>query len=419
VNVLRALRTALDPARSSSGSAAKPGAGGSARERRRRQLGLGYRNLGPSGSSVRCGWTTRRDRQRPGGGRRALPFLETVLRRVAPGVRGKARYYQVLGVDRSARRRDQEVVPQARRELPSGRQRARPEAEEKFKERPSLRGLSDSDRGRPTTASATTACVREASPPARASETCGHLRHPLRRRRIPSVASAVALPRAWTSGGRRDRPGGGPRGSDARGLLRGCQRLRPLPRQRSRKPGTPIETCDRCEGTGQIREVSPEHLRAVVRAMPLRPNCGGDGRIPETRRASVAGGPAVSPRCGPGRWISGRDRERTAVRIEGAGQRRWAGGRQGDLYVEIRVAADERFTRQGTELISSVEVPAPRRSSEVRSSAPTLDGELGVEVPAGTQHGEVASPRRRGLPPLRGGRRGDQHVSSSWSCRPT
>ena len=41
---------------------------------------------------------------------------------------------------------------------------------------------------------------------------------------------------------------------------------------------------------------------------------------------------------------------------------------------------------------------------------PTLDGELSVDVPAGTQHGEVAVLSGRGLPPLRGGRRGDQHV---------
>ena len=41
---------------------------------------------------------------------------------------------------------------------------------------------------------------------------------------------------------------------------------------------------------------------------------------------------------------------------------------------------------------------------------PTLEGELAIEVPAGTQHGDVAVLSGRGLPPLRGGRRGDQHV---------
>ena len=98
------------------------------------------------------------------------------------------------------------------------------------------------------------------------------------------------------------------------------------------------------------------------------------------------------------------------VRIAGAGHAGAPGGRQGDLYVEIRVASDDRFARQGTELISSVEVPVTTAITGGEVFAPTLDGELGVEVPAGTQHGEVTVLSGRGLPPLRGGRRGDQHV---------
>jgi molecular chaperone DnaJ len=41
---------------------------------------------------------------------------------------------------------------------------------------------------------------------------------------------------------------------------------------------------------------------------------------------------------------------------------------------------------------------------------PTLQGEVAMEVPAGTQHGDVSLLHGRGLPPLHGGRRGDQHV---------
>jgi molecular chaperone DnaJ len=41
---------------------------------------------------------------------------------------------------------------------------------------------------------------------------------------------------------------------------------------------------------------------------------------------------------------------------------------------------------------------------------PTLEGDVAIEVPAGTQHGEISVLRGRGLPPLQGGRRGDLHV---------
>ena len=147
------------------------------------------------------------------------------------------------------------------------------------------------------------------------------------------------------------------------------------------EPGTPIETCPQCEGTGQIREVSRSIFGQVVRAMPCN-RCGGDGRIPET----------------------------PCERCNGAGHAGAPGGRQGDLYVEIRVAGDERFARQGTELITSAKVPVTTAIVGGEVFVPTLEGDISVEVPAGTQHGEVAKLDGRGLPPLRGGRRGDQHV---------
>jgi molecular chaperone DnaJ len=175
------------------------------------------------------------------------------------------------------------------------------------------------------------------------------------------------------------------------------------------EPGTPIETCERCEGTGQIREVSRSIFGQVVRAMPCDV-CGGDGRVPETPCERCGGAGRVSE---VRTWevdIPAGIEDGQRVRIAGAGHAGAAGGRQGDLYVEIRVTPDERFTRQGTELISSVEVPVTTAITGGEVFAATLDGELSVEVPAGTQHGEVAVLSGRGLPPLRGGRRGDQHV---------
>jgi molecular chaperone DnaJ len=98
------------------------------------------------------------------------------------------------------------------------------------------------------------------------------------------------------------------------------------------------------------------------------------------------------------------------IRIAGAGHAGAAAGRQGDLYVEIRIDADERFTRQGTELITRTEVPVTTAIVGGEAYVPTLEGEVAIEVPAGTQHGDMGILSGRGLPPLRGGRRGDQHV---------
>ncbi len=175
------------------------------------------------------------------------------------------------------------------------------------------------------------------------------------------------------------------------------------------EPGTPIETCPKCEGTGQIREVSRSIFGQVVRAMPCD-RCGGDGRIPETPcERCVGAGRIAETRT----WevdIPAGIEDGQRVRIAGAGHVGEPRGRQGDLYVEIRVETDERFTRQGTELITRAEVPVTTAIVGGEVFVPTLEGELAVEVPAGTQHGEASVLNGRGLPPLRGGRRGNQHV---------
>ncbi len=147
----------------------------------------------------------------------------------------------------------------------------------------------------------------------------------------------------------------------------------------------------------------------VVRAMPCE-RCGGDGRVPETPCAVCDGaGRIASERT----WevdIPAGIEDGQRIRIAGAGHAGDPGARAGDLYVEVRIAMDERFARQGTELVTRVEVPVTTAMVGGEVTVPTLDGEMSVEVPAGSQHGDVSVLRGEGLPPLHGGRRGDQHV---------
>jgi molecular chaperone DnaJ len=175
------------------------------------------------------------------------------------------------------------------------------------------------------------------------------------------------------------------------------------------EPGTPINACERCEGTGQIREVSRGIFGQVVRAMPCD-RCGGDGRIPETPCERCGGAGRVTEARTWEVDIPAGIEDGQRIRIAGAGHAGDPGGGQGDLYVEVRVAPDERFARQGTELVSPIEVPVTTAMVGGEMEVPTLDGAEAVEVPAGTQHGDTAVLGGLGLPPLRGRRRGDQHI---------
>ena len=175
------------------------------------------------------------------------------------------------------------------------------------------------------------------------------------------------------------------------------------------EPGTPIRSCERCDGTGELREVVRTAFGQMLRSTPC-PECGGDGRVPETPCSECGG---------KGRLV----RERTfevdvppgiesgqRIRIAGAGHAGAGGGQSGDLYVEVVVTEDPRFERHGEHLVTVVRVPATRAMLGGEVSAPTLDGELEVEVPAGAQPGERIVLEGLGLPTLRGAARGDQHV---------
>ena len=98
------------------------------------------------------------------------------------------------------------------------------------------------------------------------------------------------------------------------------------------------------------------------------------------------------------------------IRLTGRGHAGERGGPPGDLYVLVRVAADERFLRDGSDLVTVVDVPAPAAALGATVTVATLDGDEQLEVPVGTQPGTVVTLRGRGMPAIGRGRRGDQRV---------
>jgi molecular chaperone DnaJ len=98
------------------------------------------------------------------------------------------------------------------------------------------------------------------------------------------------------------------------------------------------------------------------------------------------------------------------LRLTGAGHAGEPGAPAGDLYVEVAVAADGRFERQGTDLVSAVRIAATEAMLGTTVTVATLDGEREIELEAGVQPGHEETLRGAGLPRLGGRRRGDQRV---------
>jgi molecular chaperone DnaJ len=175
------------------------------------------------------------------------------------------------------------------------------------------------------------------------------------------------------------------------------------------EPGTRVETCERCRGTGQVRAVSRTAFGQLVRAHPCE-TCGGEGRVPEEpcKECGGRGRRAVEKTLRVDIPAGIADDQRIRLTARGhAGER---GGPPGDLYVLVHVAEDERFLRDGADLVSVVDVPAPDAALGTKVGVPTLDGEEEIDVPAGTQPGTIVTLRGKGMPAIGHGRRGDQRV---------
>jgi molecular chaperone DnaJ len=175
------------------------------------------------------------------------------------------------------------------------------------------------------------------------------------------------------------------------------------------EPGTPVETCSRCGGAGRVRAVTRTAFGQLVREQACDV-CGGEGRVPAEpcRECGGRGRRAVRRTLEVDVPAGIADEQR--IRLAGRGHAGERGGPPGDLYLLVRVTEDERFLRDGNDLVTVVDVPAPAAALGASVSVPTLDGEETIEVASGTQPGAVVTLRGRGMPAIGRGRRGDQRV---------
>jgi molecular chaperone DnaJ len=168
-------------------------------------------------------------------------------------------------------------------------------------------------------------------------------------------------------------------------------------------PGTSRETCGQCHGSGRVRRVA---------------SMGGFGQFIQTGPCDACGGAGttVSEPCeqcrGIGRVMGARDvdievpagiDDGQRMRITGRGGAPAQGGRPGDLYVFVSVAPDERFVRDGNDLIHRLDITMVQAALGDTVEIPTISGEpIELKLPAGTQPGHVREFRGRGMPALRG-----------------
>jgi molecular chaperone DnaJ len=175
------------------------------------------------------------------------------------------------------------------------------------------------------------------------------------------------------------------------------------------EPGTPIEACERCGGAGQLQAVHQTPFGQMMRTM-VCDVCHGDGRVPKQPCGHCRGRGRLAARQELEVDIPAGISDGQRIRLAGHGHQGEAGGPAGDLYVAVGVREDERFVREGDDLITALDVAAPLAALGATLEVETLEGTASVELPSGTQPGEVLTIRGAGMPGLRRGRQGNLRV---------
>jgi molecular chaperone DnaJ len=173
--------------------------------------------------------------------------------------------------------------------------------------------------------------------------------------------------------------------------------------------GTQPVTCSECNGRGQVQRVRQSLLGQMVTSSAC-PRCGGLGQVIVTPCPSCKGdGRVITEKTYQVDVPAGVDTGST-LRLTGRGAVGPRGGGAGDLYVHIRVAAHETFTRDGDDLVADLPISMVQAALGTKIMLPTLDGEEEITVPAGTQPGKEFVFRQRGAHRLHGRGRGDMRI---------
>ncbi len=175
------------------------------------------------------------------------------------------------------------------------------------------------------------------------------------------------------------------------------------------EPGTKITECKTCQGKGQIQSVQRTIL-GNIQTMTVCPDCQGQGKTYEKACSKCQGQGRVKEK----NYIeikipAGIDNNMT-LKMSGAGEAGLRGGQAGDLYIHIHVKPDPNFKRHGDNIYSQLEIDFTTAALGAKVPAQTLDGEVELKIPAGTQSGQVFSLKGKGVPKFQRFGRGDQLV---------
>ena len=173
--------------------------------------------------------------------------------------------------------------------------------------------------------------------------------------------------------------------------------------------GSSLMDCIECGGRGQVGTVQ-RTIFGSFQSVRTCPRCEGEGKIPKKHCGKCGGAGVINDSREIKVKVPGGIGDGEVLRVSGEGAA-VKGGASGDLYLNVRVRKHDRFRRDGYDVFSDEEISFPLASLGGKIDVKTLDGDVALKIPVGTQPGTVFRLRGKGISHLKRGGRGDHLVT--------
>jgi len=180
--------------------------------------------------------------------------------------------------------------------------------------------------------------------------------------------------------------------------LRACTRCK----GEGREPDTALISCPSCNGSGTVRESRRSFLGTFTQLRPCS-TCMGRGKMPEKRCKECSGTGVKRGSEEISISIPAGINAGEMIKILQAGEA-VVGGVAGDLYVKIHITPHTLIRREGSDLVLPHAVRMSDALLGVAEEIEVLDGRIKVQIPAGSNSGDMLRIRGRGVPKSRGSR---------------
>lgn len=178
------------------------------------------------------------------------------------------------------------------------------------------------------------------------------------------------------------------------------------------EPGTSTRTCPQCNGQGEVRQAHQTLLGSMVQVVTC-PRCNGRGEVIETPCRTCNGRGLEHKTINKMVSIPAGVSNGVQIRLAGEGQPGINSGPHGNFYLQIDVEKHNFFRRNGDDILLDLDINITQAVLGDEIRVPTLNGEVDLRVPPGTQPGKVFRLRDQGISHLRGSGSGDQLVTVS------